>query len=653
MSPIASGLAGQLVVADEVTYGTYVAGTRGFEFIDESLQFEREMIESMGIRAGRRIQSRFAQGVQRVAGDVTLELSPQGQGLLFKHIFGGVVTTGAGPYCVDEQTEILTVNGWKRYDELRSGDVVRTLNHETGMAEWQPVESVHVFPAERRQLLSMRTRDHSSLTTLNHRWPVESYRHRQDEFIRTWKTSETLASADRIIKAAPSADTPTEQKWSDDFVELVAWIYTEGTIREGGAVRLCQSHQVNADMCDRIESALRRLFGEPSESLAHENRVDKPRWRAWSEDRNRRWALNKAASDLLLVACPDKVPAFWWLRDLTLAQLELFIRVSQMADGDGTRDEVRTPRMGQKDSRRADAYQFALLLAGYASSIHQRRTNGESVVSMHAGTRSCPIAAARQPQTRAKVEVVDHDGIVWCPKTSNMTWLARRNGSVYFTGNTHTFTPGDLSGKSMSVQVGRPFSTGTVQSFSILGTKITQAEINAAVNEYATLTLSLYGNHEDTAQTLATAAYPTLTPFVFTQGVLTVAAAGVDVRNFTLTIDNALIVDRHFMRATTPERSKEPLEGGYRQVTGSFESDFESLTAYNRFVNGTTAAMVLTFTSGANTLTITMNVRFDGETPTIDSPDDLVALNMGFKALSPTSDAAAITAVLVNTDSTP
>lgn len=29
-----------------------------------------------------------------------------------------------------------------------------------------------------------------------------------------------------------------------------------------------------------------------------------------------------------------------------------------------------------------------------------------------------------------------HDGIVWCPRTPNQTWMARRNGSCYFTGNT-------------------------------------------------------------------------------------------------------------------------------------------------------------------------------------------------------------------------
>ncbi|MDE3009239.1 MAG: hypothetical protein KGI14_09485, partial [Acidobacteriota bacterium] len=35
-----------------------------------------------------------------------------------------------------------------------------------------------------------------------------------------------------------------------------------------------------------------------------------------------------------------------------------------------------------------------------------------------------------------EVKTVKYDGIVWCPKTENETWCARRDGHVYFTGNT-------------------------------------------------------------------------------------------------------------------------------------------------------------------------------------------------------------------------
>lgn len=218
---------------------------------------------------------------------------------------------------------------------------------------------------------------------------------------------------------------------------------------------------------------------------------------------------------------------------------------------------------------------------------------------------------------------------------------------------THTVTPGDLAGKSLSLQIGKPDIGGTVRVFSYLGVKVTGIELSAAVNEYAMMTVSFYGNHLDTAQTLGTATYPTgLTPFDFTKGSVSLAGSGFDVKEFTLNIDNGLEVDRHFIRATTPERSKEPLESTRRDITGSMTADFSDLTALNRFINGTEAALVLTFNAGASAqTTITMNVRFDGEDP--DLGPELLEQPLQFKAVSATSDAAAITVAVVNADASP
>lgn len=241
------------------------------------------------------------------------------------------------------------------------------------------------------------------------------------------------------------------------------------------------------------------------------------------------------------------------------------------------------------------------------------------------------------------------------PQGFGLLWLNILGANTTTGSNpyTHTMTPGDLSGKSLSVQVGKPDIGGVVRVFSYLGCKITGAELSAAVNEYAMMNLSFYGNHLDTSQTLGTASYPAnLTPFDFTKGTVTLAAAGFDVKEFSLSIDNGLAVDRHFLRTTTPERSKEPLENNRRSVTGSLTADFTDLTAFNRFVNGTEAALVLTFDAGASAkTTITMNVRFDGEDPELGQ--ELLEQPLPFKAVSATSDAAALTVAVVNADTTP
>lgn len=210
----------------------------------------------------------------------------------------------------------------------------------------------------------------------------------------------------------------------------------------------------------------------------------------------------------------------------------------------------------------------------------------------------------------------------------------------------HTFTPGDLTGRSLTVQVGRPDVGGTVRAFTYHGCKVAEFELAAEVDELLKLNVTLLGEDEDTSTALATPSYPSGDAlFVFTQGVLQVAGSNQDVKSFTLSGNNGLADDRYFLGS---QIRKNPLESSRRDYTGELTAEFESLTAYNRFVNGTEAALVLTFTAGLiegafnYRLLVTANVRFDGETPEVEGPD-VVGITLPFKCLnSGAGDASAL-----------
>lgn len=215
---------------------------------------------------------------------------------------------------------------------------------------------------------------------------------------------------------------------------------------------------------------------------------------------------------------------------------------------------------------------------------------------------------------------------------------------------THTASPGDLTSQSLTIEVGRSPNTGTVESFVYAGCKIPSWTLNCSAGEIPRLNLTVSGKSEArSGSTPASASYTTANPFTFVEGSLTIAGAEVvTVTSATLQASNALVTDRHFLNSAN---IREQLDGaGSRTFTGSVQAEFESLTAYERFVNGTEAAMVYKFDNSTDSLTITMNVRFDGTTPT--TPDDgLLAQPLPFKCTSGTSDSAAIQAVLVNAES--
>ncbi|WP_017590296.1 N-acetylmuramoyl-L-alanine amidase [Nocardiopsis ganjiahuensis] len=372
-------------------------------------------------------------------------------------------------YCVDEETEILTEDGWRSFRQVRAGDTVLTLDHTTGASQWQPVQAVNVFPATERTLVRMEGHSHSSLTTTHHRWPVERFYRRtgtqrqksadgkwaatgraertQQGRERVWTTTESLTYWDRIPLAAPCDSLPTDPKWSDSLVELVAWFWAEGHIKPQSRSRLpskgvviYQSEEKNPENVTRIRAALRTLLGPPSEGFPRTGQVSDgvPRWR---EARNRHlveFHLSTDAGPVLLEQAPERVPSYAFLRSLTRAQLELFIRVSLLADGHNNRT-VNAQALSQKSRAAAEAFQFAATLAGHATSLHRRPPTKSTKydmwkVELRRKTHFSPKAAAARKSAFSITEET-YGGHIWCPTTPNGTWLARRRGTVYFTGN--------------------------------------------------------------------------------------------------------------------------------------------------------------------------------------------------------------------------
>lgn len=340
--------------------------------------------------------------------------------------------------CVDEDTEALTDRGWVRYDTLKTGDRILTLNPHTYLAEWGEVEHVNIWAAAQRRMLQVGGSGHSSLTTADHRWYAEARRqtgHRGTRrFVREVVTSDALTSEHRIPTAAPVANLPVEPKWSDALVELVAWYWTEGHDRKPGVDRreetgvyIVQSHRVNPLLVERIDASLRGVFGQPVERLPGV-KGGAACWRRdiWDSDPHKtEFRLSAAAARVLRAVAPDRVPLPGWLASLTWSQLRLFIDTAVAADGHSRRGG--TASLAQKDRRRADAFQMACILAGDAASLTRDENGDRWCVEVRRHRWLKPI---RHPH-----EWVWHNGLVWCPTTNNGSWLARRQGQVFFTGN--------------------------------------------------------------------------------------------------------------------------------------------------------------------------------------------------------------------------
>lgn len=170
-------------------------------------------------------------------------------------------------------------------------------------------------------------------------------------------------------------------------------------------------------------------------------------------------------------------------------------------------------------------------------------------------------------------------------------------------------TPGDLTGKSLTLQGGFPESySANVRPLTHRGAKITQATIACQKGALALLTLDVDAWDESTATALATAGYPTgweifsWTGFTAriggtptTAAGRTTVAGGTVIKGFrgvSLAFALGLAVDR--MQAGGAGIKDEQLENAMRQYTGSLDTEFADRTALYDVFNSN-ASTVLQF----------------------------------------------------------
>jgi hypothetical protein len=216
---------------------------------------------------------------------------------------------------------------------------------------------------------------------------------------------------------------------------------------------------------------------------------------------------------------------------------------------------------------------------------------------------------------------------------------------------THTITPGNLDDDTFSAQIVLDDDAGTDFVRDYTGLTVTDWSLEASVDDYLKLGLSLYGMQElaINTNTRAAASYPSgFLPLVFTEQSVTIGGSSQPVHGFRVGGANNVQTGRHRIRASAwPLQAKEQ---GRRQYTGEVTMDLSGVTQYNRFVNGTEAALVFTCTQSTHSLTVTMNVWFGGTTPTVSGPEGRQTITAPFRVLHATSDASALQIVVVNGD---
>lgn len=353
---------------------------------------------------------------------------------------------GTNHWPCDSLTEVLTAEkGFVTHENLEEGDFVLSLNHDTGFSEWVPLSGVRREHVVEKEMVRIESATIDALTTPDHRWPVLR------DGDRVWTDSQGLRNNDRIIRAAEHLDLPRERVFDDSFVELVGWYISEGTCtwpsEKHCQVRIGQSHIRNPEMVATIRGTLTEVYGAGKATLWEDDKPGHPlaeaAWREDAEDRGMTlFHLNKVAYSPLLAQMEGKTKVLRREFVLSLTQEQLVLLISTVAMGDGILREGGGLTINQRDPARLQPLILACVLAGRPVTIREI----EKVGGYSDGTHyylNVPVSQHHVLVGETTRET--YTGTIFCPQVPpTKSFLARRNGKVYFTGNSAWWISDDM-----------------------------------------------------------------------------------------------------------------------------------------------------------------------------------------------------------------
>lgn len=343
--------------------------------------------------------------------------------------------------CVPLESEILTRDGFKRFDQLTIGQEVLAYDCGSDASVWTPLLNVTTYDAAPLIRMQSTKGQFSVVCTPDHSWAIRGsgyvprgsgvrklrgpYSNRKP--LRRLVKSIDINKNHRIILAAQERDT------EDTILEpveaaILGWAVTDGTIQRRGSfvrVGICQSKEENFETIRELVGGVKEIVSPgrtrtfPSSGRTYET---KPQHWWYLPSQVSRDLLKKAGyqnrTDLPRIVTRLNHPA-----------RAAMLQAMMLAEGD------KRHIFANGDASIMEAFEIICALEGSATgSLTAKDTIWTKRLKL---TRQ--VAGSFLSIVQAGV------GPVWCPTTAFGTWVMRQNGRVMITGNTKSKRRATLS----------------------------------------------------------------------------------------------------------------------------------------------------------------------------------------------------------------
>lgn len=325
-------------------------------------------------------------------------------------------------YCVDTETEALTKRGWLNHAQITTDDTILSMDPETGDLVWSPVREVFRKKFTGK-MFHLTVAGMDALVTWGHKFATVDGRLVPVQNLRVTDSLRLMGNPEQSSVSV----------YTDAFVELVGWAVTEGHYRPGVRQHRVVISQNPGPCADRIRTCLKVLGAMFREGVAGNGCLA--------------FGVTGPVARQIMDVAPNKVLDYGFMLALSAHQRDLLI--GTMVDGDGWRTGKRARVYCQKSVDHMDAFVALCAMAGIPTTTTRREwdTGYGHAVMEHAHLKVRKVATVNNIDWHggrgdhrkgiAHHPTIEYDDIVWCPRTDYGTWVCRRNGKVYVTGNTH------------------------------------------------------------------------------------------------------------------------------------------------------------------------------------------------------------------------
>lgn len=333
--------------------------------------------------------------------------------------------------CVDKETEVLSLSGWKKYNEIKKGEIIASLDMDKERLTWDIVKDIYVHDYN-YNLIQLGNNILQHRVTPNHRMVVKNYLAKRGEWSKyKIKRADSLTSYDRF---------PVSSEWEEgsygldpnepnpDICELLGWIASDGHYNKYN-ICITQSLTANRSKCERIEHLLNIANIKYRKTIR--NRVcqfnDK-------EYQAANFSINWEHSKIFRKYLPNK-KITWNLGLWSKEGIKRFLNGFIGGDGHIRKDDKRIS-ISQKDESNTDLLQYLAFRTGYCVIKSKRKKYEKSNEGYTLFlTKRKNVSLRKTGCSKLNVKNIKYKGVVWCPETHNGTFVARRNGRILITGN--------------------------------------------------------------------------------------------------------------------------------------------------------------------------------------------------------------------------